>query len=57
MIKYLDSDEWYPVYTLRDGSYLTTKVEVSKKFLGKYDRIMKEFNELQIELQDMESED
>lgn len=53
MKMYLDSDEWYPVLTLREEQYKWMKdleVDVSIAFMMKYERIMAEFDSLQQEL-------
>lgn len=50
---YLDSDEWYPVLTLREEPYgfLTDyAVEITPELKTRYDKVMQEFEELQQEL-------
>lgn len=56
MRMYLDEDEWYPVYTLREDRYKfmnDLEVDVSSEFMMKYERIMSEFDDLQEELRNM----
>ena len=53
MKMYLDSDEWYPVYSLREDRFKFMNdymVDVSPEFMEKYNRIVSEFNSLQDEL-------
>jgi len=50
MKMYLNEDEWYPVYTLRDDklTYLPSyEVEVDPDIMKAYRRIMDEFSDLQ----------
>ena len=54
MIKHICEDEYYPFYTLYDSENMGKSVNVSKKFMKDYDRIMKEFYKLQQTIEDME---
>lgn len=50
--KVIDSDEWYPVYTIEEPnpSFVVPVVEVSEDLMVRYNRIMEEFGSLQREL-------
>jgi len=50
MKMYIDTDEWYPVYTLRDDkrTYLPSyEVELDQNLMDEYQRIMDEFDAFQ----------
>lgn len=49
--RYIVEDEWYPVLTLKEVKpYRVHEVTVTNEFLTKYERILKEFIDLQGEL-------
>lgn len=47
MQKKLNADEYYPFFKLYDKESFGIPVEVSAEFFERYNRVMKEFEELQ----------
>jgi len=50
-----DSDEWYPVWFIRERSTEHSQIEVSQEWLDKYERVMSKFDELQADMKELES--
>lgn len=49
--RYIDKDEWYPVFTLSERRLSDeTKIHISHADLAEYHRIMAEFKALQAQL-------
>jgi hypothetical protein len=43
----IESDEWYPVYSIVESDYYDKECELPDGFADRYRRAMKEFNDVQ----------
>ncbi len=55
---WIDSDEWYPVYTLHTQQYSDeATVEIDSIFYERYKKALKEFRAVQKELRELAGDD
>ena len=47
----IDRTEWYPVYVIGDWESAENSTEISSELMTRYENVMKEFEEVQDELE------
>lgn len=53
MIRFMDLDEWYPVFTLRDNKYdwdWNDEIDLSEAEIEDFERVLREFKAWQMRL-------